>query len=90
MTEVIDDKTMVERVAEAIWAEQKPDGVPGYWDLDFLDQGKIKMIARACIKTMREPTEQMLTAEGVHTNCPMCGGYKEGWQKLIDLALEED
>ncbi len=87
MTEIIVDKTMIERVAEAIWGENRPEGAPAYEDLDFLDQGRVKMIARACIKVMREPTEEM-------ANAGADKGYDAGpilyWEAMIDAALKED
>lgn len=92
MTEIVDDKTMVERVAETIWAENAPPGVPPYWDLDLLDQVRVKQIARACIKAMREPTEEMLEA----STCIGALGLDwkvqatTEWQRLIDAALKED
>lgn len=85
MTEIIVDKTMVEKVAEAIWMENRPEGAPEYGDLDFLDQGRVKMIARACIKTMRVPTDEMVEA-GLNY-----GGDPKGvWSHMIDAALKED
>ena len=94
MTEVVDDPTMVEQVAKAIWMENQPAGAPSYDELDFLDQGRVKMIARACIKVMREPTDEMLNAEGVGQSEDNIahidrepGHY---WRLMIDAALKED
>jgi hypothetical protein len=96
MTEVVDDKTMVERIAEAIWMENRPEGAPAYADLDFLDQGRVKMIARACIKVMREPTDEMIRAGTISWESmdgspavPMFEPTKP-YQAMIDAALKED
>lgn len=85
MTEVVDDPTMVERVAKAIWSENQPAGAPAYDDLDFLDQGRVKMIARACIKVMADPTEEMLTA-----GYEMSEHSSSVWNEMIKAALKED
>ncbi len=92
MTEVVDDPTMVERVAKAIWMENQPAGAPSYDDLDFLDQGRVKMIARACIKAMREPTEEVLehsTAIGA-IGLPWKVEAAAQWRRMIDACLKED
>ena len=92
MTEVIVDNTMVERVAETIWMENRPEGAPIYDELDFLDQGRVKMIARACIKVMREPTEEMVEA-GNAAGAPWeseAQDFREAWIAMIDAALKED
>jgi hypothetical protein len=85
MTEITVDPTMVEKVAKAIWSENQPAGAPAYDELDFLDQGRVKMIARACIKAMREPTPEMLGYE------PLAAvELAKVWESLIDKALKED
>jgi len=91
MTEIIDDPTMVERVAKAIWMENQPAGAPSYDDLDFLDQGRVKMIARACIKAMREPTDEML--QSVSSFVDIAHIDQDPiyyWTRMIDAALKED
>lgn len=91
MTEVRDeDRSMIEMVAEAIWDSQAPEGAPPYHHLNNMEKFQISLIARDCIKAMRELPESILTREGIHTNCHMCGGYQEGWQKIIDAVLEEN
>lgn len=88
-----EDFDMVERVAEAIWNSQQPPGAPPYHHLNNMEKFQISLIARDCIKAMREPTEVMMEA-----------GYKakEGatpadgspapfiWRAMIDAALEEN
>lgn len=92
MTEIVDDPTMVERVAKAIWSENQPAGAPAYDDLDFLDQGRVKMIARACITVMREPTDEMVHAafEGAAFTFAKQSEIIDGWKTMIDAALKED
>ena len=46
-------------------------------------------LARAAITAMREPTNEMVQAPSIQTNCPMCGGHVEGWNAMIDAALSE-
>lgn len=89
MTEIVDDPTMVERVAKAIWSENQPAGAPAYEELDFLDQGRVKMIARACIKAMREPTEEMLFAgDGPAPQESITADRV--WAAMIMASLKED
>ncbi len=47
------------------------------------------IVAVEIFTAMREPTEGMLLGEGVHKSCHMCGGHKEGWQAMIDAAINE-
>lgn len=74
---------MIERVAEAIYAmarETRDEWLIPDW----------KMVARAAIEAMREPTSEMTScSEEVHwgDSCYICGGLKDGWQKMIDAAL---
>jgi len=88
MTEIVVDPTMVERVAEAIWMENRPDGAPPYGELDFLDQGRVKMIARACIKAMREPTLEM--CQRAMDDVKPYDDLGAIWKCMIDEALKED
>ena len=93
MAEVVDDPTMVEKVAKAIWMENQPAGAPSYEELDFLDQGRVKMIARACIKVMREPTQEVLDASpaiSTMSGPPWEEMAKIYWQNMIDACLKED
>jgi len=68
------DNEMIDRVAKAIALRDTTD--------EFA-------MARAAIAAMREPTEKMLNAEGVHSSCHTCGGHKEGWQAMIDAVINE-
>ena len=79
--------TMIDRVAEAIWMENRPSDAPPYDELDFLDQGRVKMIARACIKAMRKPTEEMLKAGNGAADW---NDGESAWEAMIDTALKED
>lgn len=64
------DKEMIERVATAITERRTAHG------------SSIEMAIDA-IKALREPTQAMCDADEVHTNCYMCGGHKEGYQRLL-------
>lgn len=77
---------MIERVARVLakqdfscsWEELASHYRDGYWGS-----------AKAAIAAMREPTPEMTSGEGVHTNCHMCGGHAEGWRLMIDTALAD-
>ncbi len=85
---------MIERVAAALWVASGtyPDSAVGIRNMkpvvwpDFMKQ------ARAAIEAMREPTAEMTgCSDEVHWDysCHVCGGLKEGWQAMIDAALNE-
>ena len=80
-------ESMVERVARVL----SPLDFTDRHDDSCLDckeaRDDARIMARAAIAAMREPTKEMLAAEGVHDNCHMCGGHVEGWQLMIDAAL---
>lgn len=82
MTEYIDD--MVERVAEAIWTENAPEFAPPYDSLDFTDQMKVRQLALALIRSMREPTAGMVAAALGKTS------LTDIWQSMIDAVLKEE
>lgn len=84
--------TMLERVARAIWRENKPQEAADYDDLDFLDQGRVKMIARACIQEMREPSDEMLLAAYGDSlpHDPSQKAIKEYWIAMVDAAVREE
>lgn len=76
---------MVETVAEAIWDSQAPPGAPPYHHLNNMEKFQVSLIARDCIKAMREPTDAMLK---VGPGDPYMD--KDVWAKMIDAALEEN
>lgn len=74
-------ETMVEKVARAIWeAECKPAG-------DDV-QGWQRMVARAAIEAMREPTDQQRQAyyELSHKTEVMFDAH---WERAVDAALHD-
>ena len=76
------DNEMIERCAEAYGKCKLSEWHPNV-------QETIKETVINIIKAMREPTEKMLKAEGVHPSCHMCGGHKEGWQTMIDVVIND-
>jgi len=80
--------TMLEKIARAIWQENKPDMAPGYDDLDFLDQGRVKMIARACLNAMEHPTDKMDDA-GYKTKEDGLSAHAI-WSAMVECALQEE
>jgi hypothetical protein len=51
----------------------------------------LEKVARAVLKTMSEPTEDMkFCCDEVHWDysCHMCGGLAEGWRKMHEAALK--
>lgn len=81
---------MIERVAAEIYlAPHTGDIYATPWKgLREKDKDTFRLLARSAIASMREPTKEMRSAEGVHDNCHMCGGHIEGWQHLIDEILK--
>lgn len=79
-----DNRTMIERVAEAIWMANRPPGAPRYEDLTFQEQDTVELIAIDCIKAMREPTEEMRRA------VTQFQSVSESYQAMIDAALGEE
>lgn len=45
------------------------------------------IVVTELLMALREPTEAMLKADGIYTNCNTCGGHKEGYQRLIDCII---
>lgn len=91
---------MVERVARAICAaDDEPWDELGETSEDNAPFGYSRQwyrgLARAAIAAMREPTEEMISGEGVHEHvhwdysCYVCGGAQEHWYAMIDAALKE-
>lgn len=72
--------TMIEKVAHALYVQS---------DITYSDKAYWKRMAKAAIEAMKEPTEEMLKAEGTHHNCHMCGGHSEGYKLMIEAALKE-
>lgn len=86
--------SMIEKVAEAIynkfkemnedkdvptWKELEPEGKQIGYDL-----------AKITLEAMKEPTEGMKNcSEEIHWgyNCNICGGLKDGWNKMFEAAL---
>lgn len=56
-----------------------------------LPRWMLENCARAAIKAMSEPTEDMKhCSDEVHWDysCHVCGGLAEGWQKMHEAALK--
>ena len=84
-----EDFDMVERVAKAIWNSQQPPGAPPYHHLNSVEKFQVSLIARDCIKAMREPTVEMATS-GNFADGGATVDSSEVWQAMIDAALEEN
>lgn len=70
--------------AETAWLRQKGDAIEG-----LAEEPEFPIyvtLARAAIRAMRTPTEEMFAAEGIHKSCHMCGGAGELWPLMIDAA----
>jgi len=76
------DKTMIEQMRNAIFAEAKKHGLSLTGPL--LAEDPLVLLARAALIALREPTEAMLQAF-VHQ--PMGLAF---WQAGIDAALKEN
>jgi len=83
-----DDRSMVERVAEAIWMSNRPEGAPDYGELNGMEKFQVELIARDCIKAMREPTDDMMYAGSIVDDT--CFSTEKVWIEMIDAALKED
>lgn len=87
--------TMIERMAEALWMSNRPEGAPGYEELSNVDKFQVEMIARDVLKVQREPTDTMMVA--VEEAFPDLASFDEkekspsyhAWQVMIDAALKE-
>lgn len=88
--------SMIERVANTIWEENRPEFAPPYDELDLMDQLRVRQIAIACIKAMREPTAEMIVAGCPvedNSGAPYCYDRSvttEAWVLMIDAALKEE
>lgn len=74
------EPTMVERVAIAIWSCNRPEGAPDYDQLNNMEQFQVEAIARECIRSMLEPTKDMIK---LRTDQAI-------WTRMIEAALKED
>lgn len=85
------DDSMIERVAHTIWEENRPEMAPAYEELELMDQLRVRQIAVACIKAMREPTDEMLKACDKIVGSGMGNNHsdRETWEAMIDAALME-
>ncbi len=82
MTEYPDD--MIERIAEAIWNENAPEFAPDYDDLELIDQMKVRMLAVALLRVMREPTAGMVSSAFGKSDAA------DIWRGMIDQVLQEE
>ncbi|RTL63552.1 MAG: hypothetical protein EKK41_23230 [Hyphomicrobiales bacterium] len=80
--------TMIERVAKAIYAEASRQGA-GHGNFDILYaevQDGLRLMARAAIEAMREPSPALIL------EATDCGRRKLGngdfWRAIIDAALQ--
>lgn len=80
------EKSMIERVAEAIWMANKPPIAPDFDALDVRDQDVVELIAIQCIRAMREPTAAMLNSNDPVAVIEMA----KLWEAMIDRALEAE
>lgn len=94
--------TMIERVARAIYAAMAAPSEPYWGCLDEATKHGTKRIARAAIKAMREPTEEMvdqaseaIVQEYGKSDWEEAKDMAEGlvadpiWHAMIDAALKE-
>lgn len=81
--------TMLERIAEAISVSFHEEGyIEGQSEPELWDE--FMKAAREVLRTMHDLTHSIRSKEGMQTNCPMCGGYEEGWHIIIDAILNEE
>lgn len=93
---VLRHDSIIERVARAIWGEEPIQHFEQkFEDLIPMEQEAWRVMARAAVAAMREPTEAML---GSTDKDGLLGGYGYGddcyeanagmvWQAMIDAAL---
>ncbi len=78
---------MVLRVARVLWGNRQPVAFD-----DLHDSLKVQIIdhARAAIKAMREPTDDMVEKafDGSTFQCAGDDEITEGWRVMIDQALK--
>lgn len=88
-------RRMVNRVAEAIWMANQPEGAPGWNELNFNEQDTVEIIAKAAIMAMYEPTKEMVKAAFDHPDQldhqrSDANAFIRQWKTAIDEALKED
>jgi len=84
--------SMVERVAITIWEANAPKGAPSYDQLDFIDQGRVCSLARAVIRSMMIPTEEMIAAgdSEIPDNIGFGNDARGVYHTMLNAALKED
>lgn len=77
--------TMIEKVAKALANNTRIR--LGYTDDNYAEYNwqKYTSDAKAAIEAMKEPTEEMISV--CHSTCFTCGGHIEGYQLMIEAAL---
>jgi hypothetical protein len=75
--------SMVERVARAMFDDERPDDSYEKFVANNPDPQKYVRMARAAIEAMREPTDAMAQAVGSHWGSQL--DYL--WKQMIDEAL---
>lgn len=81
---------MIERVAKAIWDsgfDRVPD--PAWEQTSHLQKEFHRMLARAAIEAMREPSYEMIRAFGVGSQTGFTNDTERShaWSAMIDAAL---
>ena len=78
-------ESMVERVARAICASDFDGDTAVYDEMSAAQRENFTVNARAAIEAMREPTDAMLMAAGLHGGSTTKGRYRA----MIDASLHE-
>ncbi len=83
---------MIERVAKAIHSKQYNSTTSPYGDPADQKTKWSKVLARAAIEAMREPTEEMLATAFKTYNAKhlIALSYKKPWRAMIDAALKQE
>jgi hypothetical protein len=86
------EETMVERVARAIHAAFNDSGAADYtyaWDDPLAGRDHFRLLARAAIEAMREPTATMIDAAYDRHGALPRSAYAYDYNLMIDAALSE-